>query len=366
MSLRAPRTRFVVLYFCCIIGAAGCAHQSQTKQISSAHVPELDVQALSLFSTYASDAMRLQCQQNAHTCHEDAIPPDTFLDTLRDAGNADTVHASSSQSADYELLIANLGRETTPSVWQSLFSQRSPDSMQYAEFTLTWRGIELSSLIVSGRFPATADAKAKARHLIGKWWNAVENKRIFSARYLYTQLNASNYDDELRLPESIDTFRQSVTELYPDPLEGVISRYTHPDYQDALVDINVYPIRQSLSNDTARILDDELNNDLAQAEKVADARALTLELIHTAEDTDVATLQGKGRRLALQASSPTSDTIYASIYAFRLKDKIVKITTTMPPRFSDALVSKAIPHIQVPKESGLMSSLRANSTQGGS
>lgn len=322
-------------------------------------LPELPVDELALYSSYPSESLTQRCGIHRH-CREDLLPPEAFSAALKNSVNASKILMGDSQATDYELLIANLGR-TDASTSPASAASAGTEQVQFAEFTLSWRGVELSSTIVEQQFPATESDATMASRLIDTWWQAVGNNDIFSPGFLYQQLNASNYAAELKLPGTIDTFSKALTELYHDPLEGVISRYTHPDYTEALLDISVYPIRQSLSTNTSAILDDELKHDLAQAEAVAKSRALTLSLIHTPEDTEVSTTEGVGRRLALQASSPTRDTIYASIYAFRLRDKIIKITTTMPPAFSDVLVSRAVPLIRVPGESRLMAMLRAKS-----
>ncbi len=357
MALRATTkcSLWHVVVCCLALAGSGCASQQDSFATTPVTVPNLPVETLALFSTYTSDAARAQCETTTMACREDALSPGAFLSAFKDSANNHKLV----QTADYELLIANLGREQPDPGWFSWLTRTPPATTQFAEFTLTWRGIELSSRVVEGTYPRTIGQKAMAQALISKWWNDVSDQAIFSASYIYRQLDASNYDAELKLPDSIDNFHQAITELYPDPLEGVISRYTHPDFQDALVDISIYPIRQSLSLATTQILDEELHNELAQAQSVATTRKLELSMIHTAQDTQVMTEQGPGRRLALAASSPSQDTIYASIYAFRLQDKIIKITTTMPPDYSDPLIQRALPAIDVPGESPLMVMLRA-------
>ena len=347
---------------CCALVLSGCASPGPSSDTALTPLPSLPIDKLALFSTYPSNEMVTACRQDSEmACEEDMVPPEAFLQAFRASENGSEQLTTKNQTADYELLIANLGRPDPAPWWRRLVNSQPDSTTQFSEFTLSWRGVELSSTLVKSRFPTTASHTDIAMGLLSRWWQNVEQDSIFSASYLYRQLNASNYDAELQLPGTIDTFSKALTELYHDPLEGVISRYTHPEYSEALLDISVYPIRQSLSTDTAVILDDELKTDLAQAKEVATSRALTLSLIHDTEDTQVATSEGTGRRLALQASSATRDTIYASIYVFRLKDKIIKITTTMPPGFSDALVNRAVPHIRVPGESHLMAMLRAKS-----
>lgn len=351
---------------------SGCATTSDgvgaknNNELTSS-VPSLPVKGLALYSTYPSESMASACTMTSSTCVEDMISPDAFLAAMKESPDAASMLSSEQNQSDYELLIANLGHEHSPSLWQSVrnivpgLSAPAVPSTQFAEFTVVWRGIELSSTVVEQTFTSEVSDQTMARELISQWWLETRSEELFSSQFLYSVLKASNYRDELHLPQRIDAFNQVTTELYPDPLEGAISRYVHPDYQEAMLDINVFPIRRPLSDTTSTILFDELHRDHIQAEAVAKQRSLTLSQEHPISSFSAGDNKQEGLRMSLMAESATTDTIYASIYVFRQKDKIIKITTTLPSRFSDALVSEAMHQIQVPEESLLMATLRKQS-----
>ena len=63
--------------------------------------------------------------------------------------------------------------------------------------------------------------------------------------------------------------------------------------------------------------------------------------------------------MGLSAASETSPTIYATTYVFKLQDKIVKVSTTFPPDFSDNIVNQLIVNVEVPQESEMMKKVRS-------
>ncbi|MEW9798910.1 hypothetical protein [Alteromonas sp. CYL-A6] len=343
---------------------SGCAVNAPSQVSAVSETPSLPVTGLALYSTYPSDNMTLQCRENPTPCVEDMIAPEAFLKAIKNAPNAASMLASDTHRSDYELLIANLGQQHPKTFWQSVSATLSGNgntavqSTQFAEFTVVWRGVELSSTVVKQQFTGSDSDEDMAASLINQWWDSVSSSDVFSSHFLYQSLKASNYRDDMLVPQKIDAFDRITTEWYPDPMEGVISRYVHPDYQEAMLDINVFPIRQSLASDTTSILAQEIHRDYSQARQVAQARNLTLREVQPVSQFPLTGQREGGLRLSLMAESETTDKIYASIYVFRQEDKIVKITTTLPSRFSDSLVAEAMTSIKVPSESVLMATLR--------
>ena len=148
------------------------------------------------------------------------------------------------------------------------------------------------------------------------------------------------------------------TQLYPDPFNGAITRYIHPEFEDALVDVTVYPFLDQLSSDENELLPKQLESDLQRASATADLQQLTLSQISPASRYEVNSAL-RGWRLGLSATSETSPTIYATTYVFKLQDKIVKVSTTFPPDFSDNIVNQLIVNVEVPQESEMMKKVRS-------
>ena len=297
---------------------------------------------VSVFSTYPSPELVALCNEPEVRCEEDSITPDEFVSALKATSYLMSLQPYA-ENNDYELLIANVGKAST----------------QFAEITLQWRGMEINSHIVktSAHKPAESGNLQHAETLIRQWEDNAVNEGIFTAEFLYRALEASNYQHDLAVPNSFGQFTKLDTQLFADPFSGAITRYTHPAYEDALVDVIVYPFTQKITEDDRTLLNEQLDVDLAKASAVAKAQQLTLTLSSPAAPYKVKGI-ADGWRLGIAAESEKAPTLYASTYVFRKHDKIIKIATTFPTDFSDPLVDELIQRVDVPKESLLMKRVR--------
>lgn len=303
---------------------------------------------VSVFSTYPSSELDAQCNEPESRCEEDSITPDDFVSALK-ATSYITSLQPYTENNDYELLIANVGKMST----------------QFAEMTLQWRGMEINSHIVKTSTKEKAGSGEAREHkkfeyaetLIKQWRDHAVHEGIFTAEFLYRALDASNYEQDLAVPNSFGQFTKLDTQLFADPFSGAITRYTHPAYEDALVDIIVYPFTHKITKDDRTLLNEQLDTDLAKASAVAQAQQLTLTLSSPAAPYQVKGI-ADGWRLGITAESEKAPTLYASTYVFRKHDKIIKIATTFPTDFSDPLVDELIQRVEVPKESLLMKRVR--------
>ena len=325
-------------------------------------------QPVSVFSTYPSETLLKACdaQQKlsesdinstaiAEHCFEDAISPDSFIKVLRESGEFSNL-LPYGEGNDYELLIANVG--SAPSIHLG-------HSKQFAEFTLQWRGIEIDSSSFDSDID-NSDEKAEqtsidnqqVQSLINRWLQYAKHSGLFTSQFLFTALEASNYEIGLRVPETVGEFTKLDTQLFADPFSGSITRYTHPDYEDALVDVTVYPFLAQLSQEESELLPKQLESDLQKANTAANLQHLNLSQVSPASRYEV---NGSlvGWKLGLSATSDTSPTIYATTYVFRQQDKIVKVSTTFPPDFSDNIVNQLIVNVEVPEESNMMKKVRS-------
>ena len=356
---------------------------------------------VSVFSTYPSDALQQSCQTqrqidvetktvtsfkpqhesidgyvnesalfaNNELCIEDAISPDAFIEQIIKSGVFTNLRPFG-EGNDYELLIANVG----PAPRTTHDNLMPKDAKQYAEFTIQWRGIEIDSASFSaslnndtnkikskrqGSQEGIANAQQQApQTLVSKWLDYAERTGLFTSQYLFTALEASNYESALQVPSAVGEFTKLATQLYADPFSGAITRYTHPAYEDALIDVTVYPFLEQLTLDENELLPKQLEEDLKRAKSNAQIQKLTLSQVKPAARYKVNN-QIFGWRLGLSATSESSPSIYATTYVFRRQDKIIKVSTTFPPDYSDNIVDKLIVKIEVPEESKMMKNVRA-------
>jgi len=297
---------------------------------------------LAIYSTYPSDILKAECESEGSqpACVEDAVPIEDFVSSLEKSQLFKSL-APFEQGSDYELLIANIGNRVT--------------GEQYAEFTLQWRGLEINT--VSATCCETRlTHQQTAEELVNAWISEVANKKLFSSTFLFSAIQASDYK-QLLVPEHIGEFTKLDTQLYADPFSGAITRYTHSQFEDALIDVTVYPFMDTLSAKESELLREQLDDDLERASRVAMSQSLTLSQPAPAApysaDNDI-----QGWRLSLKAESETAPTIYATTYVFKRGDKIVKVATTFPAQFSDSIANELIAAIHVPDESVLMKNIR--------
>ncbi|BFT29684.1 hypothetical protein D210916BOD24_08600 [Alteromonas sp. D210916BOD_24] len=317
--------------------------------LASSVQPNLIQHRIAVFSTYPSASLAAMCTAHGDGdtsagCIEDALSPSAFINALQRSGKFSNL-LPFSEGNDYELLIANIGES------------RDSASIQYGEFTLRWRGLEIDTASFSV-LPESPDAEHIARSLVSFWLQHIEDKNVFTSQFLYLALNASNYENSLLVPDEVGEFIKLETQLFADPFNGAITRYTHPSFEDAFVDVTVYPFLGPLDAEENTLLNQQLNEDVEKANSVAQSQHLTLSLSSPASKY-IVNSEIHGWRLGLKAESDTAPTIYATTYVFRREDKIVKVATTFPADFSDALVNEIITRVQVPQESALMKNIRA-------
>ena len=125
-----------------------------------------------------------------------------------------------------------------------------------------------------------------------------------------------------------------------------------------MVDVTVYPFLAQLSVDEGKLLPEQLKSDLQKASATAKLQELTLSQVSPASPYTV-NEKLTGWRLGLSAASETSPTIFATTYVFRQQDKIVKVSTTFPPDFSDSIVNQLMVKVEVPRESEMMKKVRS-------
>ncbi|GMM68853.1 hypothetical protein MTsDn1_21480 [Alteromonas sp. MTD1] len=307
---------------------------------------------LAVYSTYPSGTLKARCEaEGSQTlCKEDAVSIEDFVSSLEKSELFKSL-APFGQGTDYELLIANIGNPLT--------------GEQFAEFTLQWRGLEINTISTTCCETLLTHQRT-AEELVNVWINEIVNRKLFSSAFLFSAIQASDYA-QLLVPEHIGEFTKLDTQLYADPFSGAITRYTHAQFEDALVDVTVYPFMDTLSAKESELLREQLDDDLERASRVAMSQSLTLSQPAPAApysaDNDI-----QGWRLSLKAESETAPTIYATTYVFKRGDKIVKVATTFPAQFSDSIANELITAIHVPDESILMKNIRQlliNSKSGG-
>ena len=312
--------------------------------------------AVNVYSSYISDEVEQQCNRAALTstpCKNDGIAANDFLSGLEKLDLFAELSPSVSRH-DYELLIANQVADMP--------AGQEPESadvplQSYTEFAVEWRGVHLDSFLVHYWHDGVIPPQ-DVEQIILRWSEHANRNHIFSTPFLYQAMGASDYSAALNLPELLGEFQLARQFLYPDPFKGVLARYLHPSFSEAIMDIAIYPVLAPLTGDTEQLISHELEDAVEQAKQIAVERAMAMEIKkhQQAFSQGESSLQGVMSEIAAEGDS--GEALYATIYVFRLEDKFVKFSTTFPSRIGDPLVSEALTQLAVPGESALMKELR--------
>ena len=227
------------------------------------------------------------------------------------------------------------------------------------EMTTSWRGIPVDEFSIKGASEESIFDVASLH--IDQWvMHAIENN-VFEPEKIYSQIGASDYLSNMQLPQNIGEFVFIETALYHDPMLGSISRYMHPDYSDAIVDVSVYPVSPFIHayKETKHPIDAEMKIEKENIKAlIARANIDDYEISEIQSmrfDSAIGEVDALSIEVALQASI---DPIYSTQLLFAQNDKFVKVTGTLPKEMMLALVQDSIKTIAVPEESRFMQMMR--------
>lgn len=311
-----------------------------------------------IYAAYASDELMTQCEESE--CQLNAFDGDT-LTTLVASLPSGLLLEDALGVSDYEVLIGNALIN---------IDKHNHQAELVLEITTSWRGLPIDDLVL--RHTTSLDnAEQTAVNLLAKWAAHIENDLVLEADRIYQALDASDYATELIVPEQIGDFQKMQSAVYRDPLLGSVTRYFHPRFDSAVVDISVYPYSPFLQtkaskNNTERttinnseLLQLEMENEVIQIKQLIAQAKIEDFSISSVEPTSI-TIDGEllqGFRLEVLLHGET-DPVYSTQYVFQQNDKIIKLTGNLPERMMSLLVSESMPKIKVPNESSFMRSLR--------
>ncbi|MDT0595861.1 hypothetical protein [Glaciecola petra] len=322
--------------------------------------------AMPIFAAYTSNNLQRQCEKIS--CNLNVLQSDELQRASLQMSNVDELQSALSLS-EYEVLIATaiVHTDTAPEL---IF-----------EITTTWRDIPLNDLVIAKNLDSDAinnpnDIIETATSILSEWLGFIQAEHVLEATTIYKKLKASDYTNMLQVPSSIGEFTLRESALYRDPMQGSISRYSHPEFSDAIIDINVFPISPFKHSNTASLSNINLEPRNAKLEKT---RPLKIELHSEAEHINQIIKQAniddysisdvektsihingevtEGYKLSI-ALNPNDDPVFSTQYVFLQNDKIIKFTGNLPESFMHKIVSQSPIMIKVPEESEFMQALR--------
>lgn len=308
-----------------------------------------------IYAAYVSDELASECQDSKRAkCQLNTFDGDA-LSSLASALPSSLLIEDALSVSEYEVLIGN-GIVN--------IDQDTQKGELVLEITTSWRQVPIDDFNL--RLPTSLKhADETAKTILSQWAEHIEKNYILEAEKIYQVLGASDYDSELQVPDSIGDFVKLQSAIYRDPLLGSITRYTHPRFDTAVVDISVYPFSPFLTSKLADVESDsplqlEMANELNQIKQlITQANINDFKISSISEAViNVNNVKIEGLRLEVLMHSDT-DPIYSTQYLFQQNDKIIKLTGNLPEFMMNALVTESLPKIKVPSESSFMRSLRA-------
>lgn len=307
---------------------------------------------LPVHGAYISDTVLQKCKRTSCTL-------DLFdglkLSALTAQLNEVELLSKALASSEYEVLIGNV-----------LIDVNSDNNTHLVfEITTTWRSVPINEFSMSTP-SLTGSHELSALTILNAWLAHVQTNNVLEASTIYKALQASNYPKDLIVPAKIGEFIQQTSAVYRDPMQGSITRYIHPEFDDAIVDISVYPVnpyvhdqKEFAESTVDALLSNELKNEINQVRtlitsaNIKDYRLSEVQAAHI----NIAGKLRHGYTLEVQLNSQTVP-VYSTQYVFLQHDKIIKLSGNVPQSMMQQLVSASLANISVPSESSFMKKIR--------
>ncbi len=301
------------------------------------------------FAAHVSDELSEQCKSGS--CNLHVLDGNALTDVASTLSDSIELEEALNLS-EYEVLIGNA----------AVYDEDSKTLNGVFEITTTWRNVPIDDITINIDLHSK-DMHQAAFDALSQWQEHVKNLHVLEAPRIYEVLNASNYFSDLSVPAHIGEFTKSAFDIYRDPMLGSITRYIHPEYNDAIVDVSVYPLSpfqvDAESKSDAQRLNHELISEAQQIQHTIEAANISDFSVSNIEPY-VVKVAGKpihGYRLAVMLNSNTVP-VYSTHYVFLQNDKVIKLNGNVPSSMMAKLVAESLPHISVPSESVFMKHMR--------
>ena len=244
-----------------------------------------------------------------------------------------------------------------------------------SEFVLYWRDFELKryaydmklSLSMSIFDTNSVDKQevSFADALVSHFLRDSQNDNIFSGEFLASKIQASDYVNDLVVPDRVGDYFHSGTNILPDPLLGAQVRYNHGVVSE-YIDIFIFPIRSVEWSGVESILEQEAVIVRKDLELMKIKQTYNDVTFSDNEWLNVESDKGPLKGLHFSATLLDKNDIgYISLtYLFILKDKFIKFRATRQDpsvKFDiTPFVKVAVNEIHPPDESVFMATIRQN------
>jgi hypothetical protein len=306
-----------------------------------------------IYAAYLSDELTSQCQQNApKACRLNVLNGEQLTELLLALPSSMLITDALSES-EYEVLIGNAFVD---------INEPGQQATLVFEISTTWRNIPIDDLVLRQSTTLNSPYDA-ALQMLSQWAEHIEVQAILDAQQIYTVLGASNYVKQLQVPARIGEFLKTQSAIYRDPMLGSITRYAHPRFDSAVVDISVYPLFNTLPRLPKQSIEAglrlEMDTEIVSMKKlIAQANIADFSVSSVSPASVIVDGQTlNGLSVEVQMHSKTDPT-YTTQYIFQQHDKVIKLSANLPQYMMIELVNESVPSIKVPSESAFMRNMR--------
>ncbi len=204
-------------------------------------------------------------------------------------------------------------------------------------------------------------AKSVASHVV----RDLQEEGLFSAEYLASKLDSSNYSDDLLLPDTAYDYSRQEKFIFNHPFRGAAVRYIADTPGDEYIDVFVYPIRSTRWDDPADVLEKEASN--VKQDIKLNATENELKNAWFGENQLKSLPANEGTVQSMMFESGFEDTLTnefeSQTYLMVFEDKFVKVRHTALKggrtiKVIDKFVTELLNNIKVPEESLFMAKVR--------
>lgn len=357
LKSKIPFTRVLISCFVAI---------SASLTSNPAYSLQPDIDYIPVFAAHTSDNLQKQCE--ATKCQLNVLQSPDLQRASLQLTNTQELQSALALS-EYEVLVGTA----------IVHAESAPELV--FEITTTWRDIPLNDLVIAKNMDIASIEDSGyllniATTIMGEWLDFIEAEHVLDASAIYKTLNASDYTNKLQVPNNIGEFKLLESAVYRDPMQGSITRYSHPEFAEAIIDINVFPIspfkhidknatNASLAKQVGAYIEKttplelELSAEAKHISQIVNQANISDYSISAVEKTSIH-INGEiaeGYKLSI-ALNANDDPIFSTQYVFMQNDKIIKLTGNLPESFMHKVVSQSPITIKVPEESEFMRALR--------
>lgn len=371
---------------------SACATQPATSPASTRQ-PLPDFPPLSLFYKHPSEDLNSECekfraQSVLHHCNDNQFDLRSLQKALSESAKFQQV-ALASDDSEYQALvsIAVLDQESGSELGNAALSGATlmmlPMVMEKtirAEVVITWHEVAIKKYdysipfrFSSSLFTLNNDYDTSLTALVAEQLLAdLEQENVFSGAFLMSALEASDYENDLTVPEAVADYLLDDRYIFNNPFHGAALTFQHREFAFDRAEVFVYPIRNTDWQDRAAI-------------SASEAQNLRNEL-------DLMQRQGQIKKLNLGAVVPLHWTVggdsyngvfydglltdlenkqgHTATYIFTKGDKFVRVRAVFPMeegsaavKNPDDFVKALLGDLQPPQESLFMAKLRQRRRQ---